>query len=91
MNTYHTDVAALRERLTAFMEHLQAERGYDLLLLMLTDIIAEGSELLVVGHQPEIVERAFGVSLKEKPLFLPGVISRKKQVLPRIIRAINAM
>ncbi|HHY75841.1 MAG TPA: putative manganese-dependent inorganic diphosphatase [Firmicutes bacterium] len=91
VNTYHTDVAALRERLTAFMEHLQAERGYDLLLLMLTDIIAEGSELLVVGHQPEIVERAFGVSLKEKPLFLPGVISRKKQVLPRIIRAINAM
>jgi manganese-dependent inorganic pyrophosphatase len=91
VNTYHTDLASLRQRLMAFMEHLQAERGYDLLLLMLTDIIGEGSELLVVGNQSEIVERAFGVSLRGRALFLPGVISRKKQVLPRIIRAINAM
>ncbi|MGI6663608.1 MAG: putative manganese-dependent inorganic diphosphatase [Bacillota bacterium] len=91
VNTYHTDVASLRKRLKEFMEHLQADRGYDLLLLMLTDIIGEGSELLVMGNQPEIVERAFGVSLKDEPLFLPGVISRKKQVLPRIIRAINTM
>jgi manganese-dependent inorganic pyrophosphatase len=91
VNTYHTDLDSLRKRLTAFMRHLQADRGYDLLLLMLTDIIGEGSELVVVGNQSEIVERAFGVSLKREPIFLSGVISRKKQVIPRIIRAINAM
>ncbi|HHX28142.1 MAG TPA: putative manganese-dependent inorganic diphosphatase [Firmicutes bacterium] len=91
VNTYHTDLVPLRQRLAAFMQHLRVDRGYDLLLLMLTDIIGEGSELLVVGNQSEIVERAFGVDLKQKPIFLPGVISRKKQVIPRIIRAINAM
>lgn len=91
VNIYHTDLAPLRQRLKAFMRRLQDHRGYDLLLLMLTDIIGEGSELLVVGSQSEIVERAFGVSLSEEPVFLPGVISRKKQVIPRIIRAINAM
>lgn len=93
VNIYHTDLAPLRQRLYAFMHHLQAEREYDLLLLMLTDIIGEGSEFLVVGSQAEIIERAFGVSLKQTqtPIFLPGVISRKKQVIPRIIRAINAM
>lgn len=91
VNIYHTDMGPLRQRLTTFMQHLRTDRGYDLLLLMLTDIIGEGSEFLVVGSQSEVVERAFGVSLKHKPIFLPGVISRKKQVIPRIIRAINAM
>ena len=53
------------------------------MLLMVSDILLEGTELLAVGHT-RIVEKAFGASLTEQALFLPGVLSRKKQVVPPI-------
>lgn len=91
VNMYEMDEESIRDRLSSFMKKLQRERGYDLLVLMLTDIKKEGSLLLVEGPRSDIVERAFGISVRETPLFLPGAISRKKQVIPRIVRAINAL
>ena len=73
------------------MERVKDERGFDLYLMMLTDIINEGSEVLFVGNRSELVERAFDVDARGKSVVLPGVISRKKQVIPRIIRAINSL
>jgi manganese-dependent inorganic pyrophosphatase len=90
VNIYNTRLGPLRSLLTEFMDRERRGRGYDILLLMLTDIINEGSEILVVGNK-ELVERAFDVNVKGRSFFLPGVISRKKQVIPRLIRAINAM
>ena len=80
----------MKSLLTEFMDRERENRGYDILLLMLTDIINEGSEILVVGNN-ELVERAFDVNVKGRSFFLPGVISRKKQVIPRLIRAVNMM
>jgi len=65
----------------AAMNHYQEKQGLDLLLLMVSDILLEGTELLAVGYTRP-VEKAFGASLVEHSLYLPGVLSRKKQIVP---------
>ncbi|SFE62677.1 manganese-dependent inorganic pyrophosphatase [Thermoanaerobacter thermohydrosulfuricus] len=85
-----TDAGKLKQDLINFMEKVKKDKGYDILLLMLTDIINEGSEILFVGNNKELLERAFNVQIKNNSFYLPYVISRKKQVLPPIIKAINS-
>ncbi len=88
---YKQNLDQLKDRLVNAMERVRDEREYSLYLMMLTDIINEGSEILFVGNRSELVERAFDVDVKGNSIVLPGVISRKKQVIPRIIRAINSL
>ncbi|HHW58295.1 MAG TPA: putative manganese-dependent inorganic diphosphatase [Clostridia bacterium] len=85
-----TDTGELKQELISFMEKVKKNKGYNILLLMLTDIINEGSEILFVGNNKELLERAFNVQIKNNSFYLPYVISRKKQVLPLIIKAINS-
>lgn len=54
-------------------------RGYDLVLLMVTDVVREGTELLATGRT-RLPQRAFGADFSEGSVWLPGVLSRKKQV-----------
>ena len=61
--------------------------GYALYALMITDIVAKGTELLVAGDAAP-VERAFGVDADDGVLDLPGVMSRKKQVAPKLLAAV---
>lgn len=70
------------ELLQAMQEYYEAN---DLLLvvLLITDIQREGSELLAVGRT-RAVERAFNEKLEDGSMYLPGVLSRKKQVVPPI-------
>ena len=67
----------------SLMEKTRKERGYSMMLLMLTDVLLEGSKLLYVGDE-ELFAHAFHVDLKENEAFLPGVMSRKKQVVPML-------
>lgn len=91
VNIFHTDLGPVKDRLLVYMENLKREQGFDLLLLMLTDIIREGSECLVAGNHPEIIGRAFDTQPQNHSFYLPGVVSRKKQVIPRIISAIHSL
>ncbi len=63
------------------MERALEDKGLDTVILMVTDIVKVGTELLVVGKE-KLVEKRFGVQIKDNAAFLPGVISRKKQVAP---------
>jgi len=74
------------DELRGAMEAQVAERGYDAVVLMITDIVAEGSEILAVGATRP-VERALGVSLAGGSAWMPGVLSRKKQIAARLIDA----
>lgn len=67
----------------AAMEQVKTEREFDILLLMLTDVLREGTVLLSVGDV-ETVEEAFNVKIKDNTVFLPGVLSRKKQIVPAL-------
>lgn len=80
----------LKEEMLNYMDQKAKEAGLDMVMLLLTDILNEGSEILVTGNKPEIVEKAFNVTLKDKGAFLPGVLSRKKQVVPPITNAITS-
>ena len=74
------------DEIRAAMEKASIARSYDMYLLLVTDIMAEGSQFIVVGNT-RLVERAFGISLKEGSVFVPGILSRKKQVVGRIMDA----
>lgn len=62
------------------------QEGRHSVFLLLTDIMKEGSELLIVSDDPSVVEKAFNVSLEGESVWLPGVMSRKKQVVPNFER-----
>lgn len=65
------------------MEKSQAQHRYNMLLLMLTDVLREGTELLILGDE-DVVRQAFNVEVNDHHAFLPGVVSRKKQVVPML-------
>jgi manganese-dependent inorganic pyrophosphatase len=80
---------ALLERKSELLEALHSLRerqGHLLSALMVTDILAKGTELLVAGDKASI-EQAFGRAPDGGTLSLPGVISRKKQVAPKLLAA----
>ena len=66
-----------------FMRRLKTEREFDIVLLMVTDVLLEGSHLFYVGSD-EIIQQAFSVAPKDNHVFLPGVMSRKKQIIPML-------
>ncbi len=72
-----------RDEFLEVMRKLQERRGFDLVLLMVTDVLQEGTHLLFVGSS-EVVQQAFSVVPKEQHCFLPGVMSRKKQIIPML-------
>jgi manganese-dependent inorganic pyrophosphatase len=80
------EVLAHREETVAYLERMTRERGYGASLLMVTDVVREGSELLVVGKR-RIAERAFGVSFESGSAWFDGMLSRKKQVAPRLVES----
>jgi manganese-dependent inorganic pyrophosphatase len=80
---------SLLGRKDELLEALRAHRersGHLLSALMVTDILAKGSELLVAGDL-DPVERAFNAEADGGVLKLPGVMSRKKQVAPKLLAA----
>lgn len=66
-----------------------AEKGYDLFLLVATNILDSDSEILAVGNELTQVEAAFETTLVNNRALLPGVVSRKKQVVPQLTAAFN--
>ena len=71
------------EEFLAEMRRMKNDSGYDIVILMLTDVLREGTQLLYVGSD-ETIRRAFSVEPKDNMLFLPGVMSRKKQIIPML-------
>lgn len=74
-------VLARKSDLLSEMERALEDKGLDTVLLMVTDIVKAGTELLALGKE-RLVEKRLSVELKDNSAFLPGVISRKKQVVP---------
>lgn len=70
------------------MEKVARNNNMEFTLLLLTDVVNANSEIFVAGPRPEYVEKAFGIELVNHQASLPGVISRKKQVVPAITNAI---
>jgi manganese-dependent inorganic pyrophosphatase len=79
-------VLARRDELLEELSALREARGHALYALMVTDIMAKGTKMLVAGdHAP--LERVFGQPVVDGTIDLPGVMSRKKQVAPKLLAA----
>ncbi|MEF9951820.1 MAG: putative manganese-dependent inorganic diphosphatase [Clostridium sp.] len=72
-----------------FMTKLCEEKNYNIVTLALTDIIKEGSELIFVGPDKNILSQAFNIDVSGTSAYLPGVVSRKKQIVPPISTVIE--
>lgn len=79
------DISALDSRKNELFEDMKAikdENGLHTILILLTDIMKEGSQLLCVSDEASKVETAFNTKLENNQAWLDGVLSRKKQVIP---------
>jgi manganese-dependent inorganic pyrophosphatase len=72
-----------KEELLRLMRKHARAREFDLMLLMLTDVLMEGTQILYVGED-EAIRQAFSIDPKDNTVFLPKVMSRKKQVIPML-------
>jgi manganese-dependent inorganic pyrophosphatase len=72
---------AHKAALQAEIEKVKAD-GRHSVFLLLTDIMKEGTEMLIASDDASVVEKAFGVKPEGKSVWLDGVMSRKKQVVP---------
>ena len=72
----------MKEELFEAMAEIKAEEARHTVLLLLTDIMQEGSQLLVLSDDNSKVEAAFDITLKNNQIWLPKVMSRKKQIIP---------
>ena len=80
------DAERLTERTEEFLDCMRGIRhdyGLDTVLLMITDVLKEGSYLLYVGDE-DTIRQAFNISGEKNPVFLPEVMSRKKQIIPML-------
>ena len=82
------ELAPLREEIEKLMQEKIDKKGESTFVLVLTDIFNETSELLVVGKHISDIENEFGHKVKNGTISAPGVLSRKKQVIPRLTNAI---
>lgn len=74
-------VLARKDELETVMKELMAKDGLDFVTLMITDIITNSTELYVVGDKTLTI-KTFGMSEGAETVFLPNVVSRKKQIVP---------
>ena len=80
------DSPKMLERKSEFLELMRSvaqEKGFAMVILMLTDVLLEGTQLIFVGDD-DTIHQAFNVTPKDNTVFLPRIMSRKKQVIPML-------
>ena len=78
------DALKRQEELEEAMNNEIEKNNLDLFVLAITDILNSNSEIIALGKKVESVEKAFEKKLENNKVFLEGVVSRKKQILPNI-------
>ena len=72
----------MKDELFEAMGELKEDGDRNSVLLLLTDIMKEGSQLLLLSDNSHKIESAFNITLKDNQIWLPKVMSRKKQIIP---------
>ena len=91
------ELEELKDRMLPYMAKAREEHGMDMMFFMLTNILTESTELLCEGQGAEqLIAGAFrtyseeGAGVEDHVVSLPGVVSRKKQLIPGIMLAVQA-
>ncbi|WP_066159813.1 manganese-dependent inorganic pyrophosphatase [Aliarcobacter skirrowii] len=72
----------IKDDLMADIKKVKDEQNLHTVALLLTDIMKEGSEVLVASNDTSIFEKAFNCKLEDGKVWLDGCLSRKKQIIP---------
>lgn len=84
------ELSEIKERIMPELKTVSEADGLDMLFFMLTNIIDESSEVVFAGAKAQhTLSSAFGVNAEGNVAYLPGVVSRKKQLLPSIVETIQ--
>jgi manganese-dependent inorganic pyrophosphatase len=84
------DVLVRQVELEAALNTVIANKGLDLFLLVVTDILNNDSVGLALGNAAHVVEKAYNVTLEDNKAVLKGVVSRKSQIVPVLTDTFNA-
>jgi len=76
------DVLVRQPEIEVALSQLIADKGLDLFLFVVTDILQNDSVCLALGRATGAVEQAYGVKLVDHRVLLKGVVSRKQQIVP---------
>lgn len=77
----------IRQEIINLMENTAKNENYHLLILMITDILDGGSDMIVIGERKDLAEKAFKVEIPGNSVYVSGILSRKKQVIPPLTAA----
>ena len=81
---YDSDTLLARKKeLLDVLHNIMKARKYTFIMLMITDVLLSGTQLLYIGND-DIIRYGFNLEPKDNMVFLPGVLSRKKQVIPML-------
>ena len=81
----------LKKKLLPYMEKVAAETELSMIFFMLTNILEESTELIYCGkNAKQLVADGFYTKAGENATVLPGVVSRKKQLIPAFMNALSA-
>ncbi len=85
-----TELDGIKQRLVPYMEQSWQSHGVGMIFFMLTDIVKESTELIFMGNNAsELITAAFNCMPERESFILPGVVSRKKQLIPAIMAAMQ--
>ena len=84
-----SEVMNRQPELEALIGDIVATKGLDLFVFTVTDILNNNSEAIVLGRRTDIIEGAFGSAVTDNRVLMPGVVSRKKQIVPVITEALS--
>ena len=73
---------------TAIKDEIQQEK-LDLYVFAATDILNSNSKVISLGNDANVIEKAYGLNLDNNTALLEGVVSRKKQILPKILENLD--
>ena len=84
-------VMAMQDEILANMAQVCEKEGYAMSIVIVTDIINEGSYLLFSGEPKNLIGEAFKQDASKSVMYLPGVMSRKKQIIPPLSEAVKKL
>ena len=83
------EVLERKEKLLAEIDNIIAKEGLKFFMLAITNILTNDSAALISGDGNDVIEKAFGEKVDSNLVTLKGVVSRKKQIIPPLTKAIQ--
>ena len=83
------EVLDLEDEIIAFMKENIEREGFDMHIMMCTDILEEATYLIFAGSPRTLIGEAFHVDASGNHVYIPGMMSRKKQCIPPLSEAVK--